>query len=97
MIAIMARADVDDTENLLAVICEMLVDVRAQVYTAKPDLAELIRAAEHVADAVQQPEERREMEEILREYEQRFLQGRPRYTGLLTEHVEPRNQMHWDW
>jgi len=97
MIAIMTPNPADDTERLLTAIREILVDVRAQVYMAHPDLAQLIRAAEHLADAIQQPEERRELLDLLREYEQRHLGGKPRYSSLLDTKGDCRAQLRWDW
>ena len=97
MIAIMSQPHGTESERLLSVIREMLVDIRAQIYASHPDLAELLRASEHLVDAVNRPEERREMIELLHDFERKHLGGRPRYSSLLGSGTETKAQLRWDW
>jgi hypothetical protein len=77
---------------------EVLEDIRAQVYSSHPQLAQLVQIAEHLVRAsTLHPEELNEVLAELRHYEHQHLAGHERYTRVLREPRNDAAQMRWEW
>lgn len=86
------------TDCFLALLREVLVDTRAQVFESNPPLAALLRIAERVPDALHEdPESRREIYHALLAFEQRHLGGHDHYTRILRSTRHDDWQLRWDW
>ena len=85
-------------ERCLAMLSEVLEDIRAQVYSSHPQLAQLVQIAERLASAaVLRPEELQDVLAELRNYERQHLSGHERYTRILREPRNDAAQMRWEW
>ncbi|MBI3879263.1 MAG: hypothetical protein HY301_04275 [Verrucomicrobia bacterium] len=91
-------ADTPGAERYLALLHEVLVEVRAQVFENKPQLSALLRIAERVPDLLM--ENRDSHQEILAAleiYEQRYLHGHDRFSRILRHGFVDDWQLRWDW
>jgi hypothetical protein len=89
-----------DTETLiryLAMIREVLLDARARAYSKDPQIAELLDAVENVPDLLTRWPDMKTaiIEGQLEIYERKYLDGHPRYTGILRDGPSPSWQTKW--
>lgn len=87
-----------DQETLiryLAMLREVLVDARFRAYQRDPQLAELLDAVENVPDLLARFPEMRTaiVEGELQNYERRYLNGTPKYSGILRNGRRPNWQL----
>jgi hypothetical protein len=83
-----------DEETLiryLAMLREVLVDARFRAYERDPQIAELLDAVENVPDLlVRFPEmDTAVVDGQLKDYERRYLNGSPKYSGTLRNGPRP--------
>lgn len=89
-----------DNETLaryLAMLRDVLVDVRFRAYEHDPQATELLDAVENVPDLLARWLDMNTeiVEGQLAEYEAKYLGGEPRYTGTLRNRPRPNWQLRW--
>jgi hypothetical protein len=89
-----------DQETLvryLALLRRVLVDARARAYVSDRHVADLLDAIENIPDLLARwPDmDAAIVHEDLRRLEQTYLEGEPRYSGILQHGPDPGWQLRW--